>query len=294
MDKNTIYNNVDLKSFNSWKVGGRAEQFLICDDKAILSSLIKTKKIKLPITFLGLGSNLLVRDGGVKGTVIVMHGGLKKINHDEDNLIYSEAGVSCSKLAKFTAGKGLGNSAFFSGIPGTVGGALAMNAGCYGSETWDYVQKVLMINLDGDQVERNKLDFKINYREVKNSNTDEFFLAAWFKFPKGDKEEAGKKIRELLAHRKNTQPLNWPTAGSTFRNPQDNFAAKLIEDCDLKGFRIGGAQVSDKHANFIINLGDASAKDIENIIIYIQQVVLKKKSIQLKREIKIIGEKIGI
>ena len=294
MDKNTIYNNVDLKSFNSWKVGGRAEQFLICDDKAILSSLIKTKKIKLPITFLGLGSNLLVRDGGVKGTVIVMHGGLKKINHDEDNLIYSEAGVSCSKLAKFTAGKGLGNSAFFSGIPGTVGGALAMNAGCYGSETWDYVQKVLMINLDGDQVERNKLDFKINYREVKNSNTDEFFLAAWFKFPKGDKEEAGKKIRELLAHRKNTQPLNCPTAGSTFRNPQGNFAAKLIEDCDLKGYRIGGAQVSDKHANFIINLGDASAKDIENIIIYIQQVVLKKKSIQLKREIKIIGENIGI
>jgi len=294
MDKNTIYNKVDLKSFNSWKVGGRAEQFLICDDKAILSSLIKTKKIKLPITFLGLGSNLLVRDGGVKGTVIVMHGGLKKINHDEDNLIYSEAGVSCSKLAKFTAGKGLGNSAFFSGIPGTVGGALAMNAGCYGSETWDYVQKVLMINLDGDQVERNKLDFKINYREVKNSNTDEFFLAAWFKFPKGDKEEAGKKIRELLAHRKNTQPLNWPTAGSTFRNPQGNFAAKLIEDCDLKGFRIGGAQVSEKHANFIINLGDASAQDIENIIIYIQQVVFKKKNIQLKREIKIIGENIGI
>ena len=294
MDKNTIYNNVDLKSFNSWKVGGRAEQFLICDDKAILSSLIKTKKIKLPITFLGLGSNLLVRDGGVKGTVIVMHGGLKKINHDEDNLIYSEAGVSCSKLAKFTAGKGLGNSAFFSGIPGTVGGALAMNAGCYGSETWDYVQKVLMINLDGDQVERNKLDFKINYREVKNSNTDEFFLAAWFKFPKGDKEEAGKKIRELLAHRKNTQPLNCPTAGSTFRNPQGNFAAKLIEDCDLKGFRIGGAQVSEKHANFIINLGDASAQDIENIIIYIQQVVFKKKNIQLKREIKIIGENIGI
>ena len=294
MDKNTIYNNVDLKSFNSWKVGGRAEQFLICDDKAILSTLIKTKKIKLPITFLGLGSNLLVRDGGVKGTVIVMHGGLKKINHDEDNLIYSEAGVSCSKLAKFTAGKGLGNSAFFSGIPGTVGGALAMNAGCYGSETWDYVQKVLMINLDGDQVERNKLDFKINYREVKNSNTDEFFLAAWFKFPKGDKEEAGKKIRELLAHRKNTQPLNWPTAGSTFRNPQGNFAAKLIEDCDLKGYRIGGAQVSDKHANFIVNLGDASAEDIENIIIYIQQVVFKKKNIQLKREIKIIGENIGI
>ena len=293
MNKNTIHHDVELKNFNSWKVGGAAEQFLICDEKDILAHLIKEKKIKLPITFLGLGSNLLVRDGGIKGTVIVMNGGLKTINN-EGNLIYAEAGVSCSKLSRFSAKKGLDNSAFFSGIPGTVGGALAMNAGCYGSETWDYVQKVLMINLDGDQVERNKLDFKINYREVKNSNTDEFFLAAWFKFPKGDKEEAGKKIRELLAHRKNTQPLNWPTAGSTFRNPKENFAAKLIEDCDLKGFRIGGAQVSEKHANFIINLGDASAQDIENIIIYIQQVVFKKKNIQLKREIKIIGENIGI
>ncbi len=293
MEKNTIHNNVELKSFNSWKVGGKAEHFLICDDKSILTSLMQTKKIKLPITFVGLGSNLLVRDGGVKGTVIVMHGGLKKINND-DGLIYSEAGVSCSKLSKFSARQGITNAAFFSGIPGTVGGALAMNAGCYGSEVWDYVQKVLMINLNGDQVERNKLDFKISYREVTNINRDEFFLAAWFKFPKGDKEEAEKKIRELLAHRKKTQPLNWPTAGSTFRNPDGNFAAKLIEDCDLKGYKIGGAQISDKHANFIINLGSASALDIENIIIYIQKDVFEKKNIQLKREIKIIGEKIGI
>ena len=293
MNKNTIHNDVDLKSFNSWRVGGKAEQFLICDDKTILSSLIKTKKLKLPITFVGLGSNLLVRDGGVKGTVIVMHGGLKKINYDEDDLIYTEAGVSCSKLAKFSAGKGLDNSAFFSGIPGTVGGALAMNAGCYGSETWDYVQKVLMINLNGDQVERKKSEFETSYREVKNDNKGEFFIAAWFDFPKGDKEKSENKIKELLAHRKETQPLNWPTAGSTFRNPKNNFAAKLIEGCDLKGYQIGGAQVSEKHANFIINLGNASALDIEKIINYVQKVVYEKTNIQLLREIKIIGEEIG-
>jgi UDP-N-acetylmuramate dehydrogenase len=221
-----------------------------------------------------------------------MHGGLKKIN-DDDGMIYSEAGVSCSKLSKFTAKNGLADSAFFSGIPGTIGGALAMNAGCYGSETWDYVQKVLMINLNGDQVERNKSDFNISYRQVINNNKDEFFLAAWFKFPKGDKEESEKRIKELLAHRKETQPLNWPTAGSTFRNPKDNFAAKLIEDCGLKGYQIGGAQVSEKHANFIINLGNASALDIENIITYIQKVVFEKKNIQLLREIRIIGEEIG-
>ena len=292
MDKNIIHYDVELKNFNSWKVGGRAEQFLICDEKEILAALIKKKKIKLPITLVGLGSNLLVRDGGIKGTVIVMHGGLRKIN-DDDGMIYSEAGVSCSKLSKFTAKNGLADSAFFSGIPGTIGGALAMNAGCYGSETWDYVQKVLMINLNGDQVERNKSDFNISYRQVINNNKDEFFLAAWFKFPKGDKEESEKRIKELLAHRKETQPLNWPTAGSTFRNPKDNFAAKLIEDCGLKGYQIGGAQVSEKHANFIINLGNASALDIENIITYIQKVVFEKKNIQLLREIRIIGEEIG-
>ncbi|MFQ3368105.1 MAG: UDP-N-acetylmuramate dehydrogenase [Methylophilaceae bacterium] len=292
MNKNTIYKNVELKNFNSWKVGGKAEQFLICDDKDTLASYIKTKKIKPPITFIGLGSNLLIRDGGVKGSVVIMHGGLSIINRDKE-LIYAEAGVSCSKLSKFAAKEGLNNSAFFAGIPGTIGGSLAMNAGCYGSETWDYVKKVLMINLDGDQIIRNRSDFKIKYREVKNANKDESFLAAWFKFPEGNKDDAEKKIKDLLVHRKNTQPLNWPTAGSTFRNPNDNFAAKLIEDCGLKGYRIGGAQVSEKHANFIINVGNATALDIENIINYIQKVVFEMKNIQLLREVKIIGEQIG-
>jgi len=292
MNKNTIYQNVELKNFNSWKVGGKAEQFLICDDKNTLASYIKNKKIKAPITFVGLGSNLLIRDGGIKGTVVVMHGGLSKINRDND-LIYSEAGVSCSKLSKFTAKEGRSDSAFFAGIPGTVGGALAMNSGCYGYETWDFVQKVLMINLNGDQIVRNKLEFEINYRQVKSINKEESFLAAWFQFPEGNKIEAENKIKELLVHRKNTQPLNWPTAGSTFRNPKDKFAAKLIEDCGLKGYQIGGAQVSEKHSNFIINLGNATALDIENLIDYIQEVVLKNKKVHLQREIKIIGDPIG-
>lgn len=291
MDKNIVYQNVELKNFNSWKVGGKAEHLLICNDKNILSSYIKSRKIKPPLTFLGLGSNLLIRDGGIKGTVVVMHGGLSQINKDKE-LIYAEAGVSCSKLAKFSAKKEKIDSAFFAGIPGTVGGALAMNAGCYGSETWDFVHKVLMINMDGDQVIRNKSDFEVGYREVKNKIKLESFLAAWFKFPKGNREDAEKKIKDLLVHRKNTQPLNWPTAGSTFRNPEKNYAAKLIEDCGLKGYKVGGAQVSEKHANFIVNLGNASASDIEKIILYIQKVVLDKKNICLQREIKIIGDQI--
>jgi len=292
MNKNTIYQNVELKNFNSWKVGGKAEQLLICADKNTLTSFIKNKRIKSPMTFVGLGSNLLIRDGGVKGTVVIMHGGLSAINR-EKKLIYAEAGVSCSKLSKFSAKEGLANSAFFAGIPGTVGGALAMNAGCYGSETWDYVQKVLMININGDQVVRNKTDFKINYRQVQNNIKHESFLAAWFDFPEGNKEDAENEIKELLVHRKKTQPLNWPTAGSTFRNPEGQFAAKLIEDCGLKGYHIGGAQISEKHANFIINLGNATASDIENVINYIQKVVFEKKNIQLHMEIKIIGDQVG-
>ncbi len=290
MEKNIVHQNVELKSFNSWRVGGKAEQFLICDNIAKLALHIKSKKIKPPITYIGLGSNLLIRDGGVKGTIIVMHGGLNKINRD-GKLLYAEAGVSCSKLSRFAAKEGFDESAFFAGIPGTIGGALAMNAGCYGSETWEYVKKVLMIDLNGDQIIRNKSNFKIDYREVNNK--DESFLGAWFQFPNGDKEDAKNKIKELLSHRKKTQPLNWPTAGSTFRNPKDNFAAKIIEDCGLKGFQIGGAQVSKKHANFIVNLGNASALDIEKVIDHIQQVVLKKKNITLQTEIKIIGEKFG-
>ena len=133
---------------------------------------------------------------------------------------------------------------------------------------------------------------KLSYRDLKKPIDDESFLAAWFNFPEGNKKDAENEIKDLLTHRKNTQPLNWPTAGSTFRNPKNNFAAKLIEDCGLKGYQIGGAQVSEKHANFIINLGNATALDIENIIIYIQKVVFKQKKIQLLREIKIIGEAI--
>ena len=290
MKKNTIYNDISLKKYNSWKVGGIAEKLYICADKAMLSEGISNKKLTPPFTFIGLGSNLLIRDGGVKGTVIIMHGGLTEINI-ENNYFYSEAGVSCSKLAKFIARNSFLHSAFLAGIPGTIGGALAMNAGCYGSETWDFVENVLVIDEEGKQFKRAKNEYITQYRKVTNKkNKNEYFLAAWMQFPSGIKEDAERDIKLLLKKRKESQPLNWPTAGSTFRNPPNHFAAKLIEECDLKGFTIGGAQISKKHANFIINLGDASAFDIEELIGYTRKKVLDLTKIFLETEIKIIGE----
>ena len=291
MQNDEILFDVPLRDLNSWRVGGIADQFYFCTDKEKLSYNLQKRNFKLPIMFIGLGSNTLFRDGGFRGTIIAMHKGLNHIKL-EDQLFYAESGVSCSKLAKFIARLGYANSAFLAGIPGTLGGALAMNAGCYGSETWDFVDKVLTIDQNGIEHLRKKEEFDIAYRHVENKkNPQEFFIAAWLEFQQGNKEKAELDIKKLLEKRKLTQPLNWPTAGSTFRNPDGHFAAKLIEESGLKGYQIGGAQVSEKHANFIINRGNASASDIENLITYIKAKVFKQTKIILETEIRIIGEK---
>lgn len=291
MQNDEILFDVPLRDLNSWRVGGVADQFYFCTDKEKLSYNLQKRNFKLPIMFIGLGSNTLFRDGGFRGTIIAMHKGLNHIKL-EDQLFYAESGVSCSKLAKYIARLGYANSAFLAGIPGTLGGALAMNAGCYGSETWDFVDKVLTIDQNGIEHLRKKEEFDIAYRHVENKkNPQEFFIAAWLEFQQGNKEKAELDIKKLLEKRKLTQPLNWPTAGSTFRNPDGHFAAKLIEESGLKGYQIGGAQVSEKHANFIINRGNASASDIENLITYIKAKVFKQTKIILETEIRIIGEK---
>lgn len=291
MQNDEILFDVPLRDLNSWRVGGVADQFYFCTDKEKLSYNLQKRNFKLPIMFIGLGSNTLFRDGGFRGTIIAMHKGLNHIKL-EDQLFYAESGVSCSKLAKYIARLGYANSAFLAGIPGTLGGALAMNAGCYGSETWDFVDKVLTIDQNGIEHLRKKEEFDIAYRHVENKkNPQEFFIAAWLEFQEGNKEKAELDIKKLLEKRKLTQPLNWPTAGSTFRNPDGHFAAKLIEESGLKGYQIGGAQVSEKHANFIINRGNASASDIENLITYIKAEVFKQTKIKLETEIRIIGEK---
>ena len=292
MDKDVIYSDVSMKKYNSWRVGGLAEYYVEISSEAALQKIFSINKLQKPITVIGVGSNLLIRDGGIKGTVINLSRGLKNIFLDH-HLIFAECGISCSSLARFSAKNNKKNCAFLAGIPGSVGGALAMNAGCYGGEIWQFVSKVKIMNHEGDVCIKDKQSFEIGYRSVKKKE-DEIFIGAWFNFPSKENKDENeeKKIDDLLKLRRSNQPLNWPTAGSTFRNPEQNFAAKLIEEVGLKGFQIGDARISNKHANFIENVGDATAKDIEQLIYHAQDKVEELKKIRLQLEVKIIGENV--
>lgn len=276
----------------SWRAGGVAQRCYIPADLEDLAQFLKTCGTYETVCFVGLGSNLLVRDGGLRGTVILLYGALSKIKLTPEGLIYAEAGVSSPKVASFAARHDLEGAEFLSGIPGTVGGALAMNAGCYGKETWEYVHKVLTIDRHGELRQRLPQDYEIGYRHVALHETgEEWFIATWFGFTPGNGKAAKNKAREWLAKRMASQPLTQPNAGSVFRNPAGDYAARLIETSGLKGLTIGGAQVSEKHANFIVNLGHARAADIESLIETVQAWVKEKHGVELVREVKIIGDK---
>jgi UDP-N-acetylmuramate dehydrogenase len=281
--------NEPLARYTSWRVGGRADQFYIPAGLDDLRAFLQSLDASEPITFIGLGSNLLVRDGGVRGTVVLMHNVLTALRMDGD-LVYAESGVTCAKLAKFCAKEAKQGAEFFAGIPGTVGGALAMNAGCYGSETWNVVKRVTTINRHGELNMRDAAEFTPSYRHIAMPVADEWFVAAWIELAEGNAQEATQKIKALLAKRLASQPLNLPSAGSTFRNPEGDYAARLIEASGLKGYIIGGAQVSEKHANFIVNIGGATALDIELLIKHMRDTVLEKQGVALQQEVKVLGE----
>lgn len=281
--------NEPMARYTSWRVGGKADRLYIPARLDDLCQFLQGLKNDESVYFIGLGSNLLVRDGGVRGTVILMHNVLTDLR-TEDGLIYAEAGVTCAKLAKFCAKEARQGAEFFAGIPGTLGGALAMNAGCYGTETWSVVNRVTTINRQGQLNTRDAADFSASYRHVDMPVADEWFIAAWLNLKAGDTHESAHKIKELLAQRLASQPLNLPSAGSTFRNPDGDYAARLIEASDLKGYIIGGAQVSEKHANFIVNIGGANALDIELLIKHMRETVLAKYGVALQQEVKVIGE----
>lgn len=283
-----LHHNAPLAKHTSWHVGGKARQAYKPADLQDLSTFLSTLPPKEPIIWLGLGSNTLIRDGGIDGTVILTQGALKVLERQLDGLVRAEAGVTCAKLAKFCAKNDLEKGAFFAGIPGTVGGALAMNAGAFGGETWEYVTAVETIDHHGNIQKRTREDFEVTYREVKRAE-DEWFIAGYFAFPLGDGEKAGKDIKELLKKRGSTQPIGEFSCGSVFRNPPGDHAARLIESCGLKGKTIGGAVVSPKHANFIINKEGATAADLEQLIQCVQETVEKKTGVKLIRECHIVG-----
>jgi UDP-N-acetylmuramate dehydrogenase len=283
-----ILKNESLARYNSWRTGGPADCVFIPADLDDLSNFLRQLADNTKITWIGLGSNTLIRDTGVDGVVIITQGALNKLTPISDCLMRAEAGIASAQLARHTARLGAAGLEFLAGIPGTVGGALAMNAGCFGAETWQFVQAVETINRRGEIKIRPASDFKVEYRHVQLP-ADEWFVAGHFSLIPGDKEKSLQDIRTLLEKRSDTQPTGTANCGSVFRNPPGHYAGKLIEECGLKGMQVGGALVSHKHANFIINEQNATSADIEVLIAEVGDAVLQKTGIRLTPEVRILG-----
>ena len=281
--------NEPMAKHCSWRCGGCADLYYELADREDLQEFLRQVDDGLDITWVGLGSNLLVRDGGLRGVTIVVLKKLNRLEMTDDGKVFAEAGVTCAKLARFCHQQGFSGADFFAGIPGTVGGALAMNAGAFGYETWNSVDRVELMQRDGRIAERSSDQFDIAYRTVSR-NADEWFTAAWFDLPARDVAEES-RIRELLDRRAATQPIGQPSCGSVFKNPDNDHAARLIEACGLKGTCIGEACVSEKHANFIINTGHARANDIEDLIALVHERVVQTFAVNLQHEVRIVGDR---
>lgn len=285
----TLRRDEPLARHTSWRIGGPARCYYEPRDLADLSVFLRQLDAEEPIFWLGLGSNLLVRDGGFPGTVIATFKALSGLALVAERTVRAEAGVGCPQVARFCSQHGLCGVEFLAGIPGTIGGALAMNAGAFGGETWQWVAAVETIDRGGEIRRRGPRDYRIGYRSVQGPD-GEWFVAAELRLEQGDGAATSGKIRELLEHRKATQPLNLPSCGSVFRNPPGDHAARLIEATGLKGLRIGDAGVSEKHANFIVNLGAAKAADVERLIATVIERVQEAQGIRLVPEVHIVGE----
>ena len=258
-----LAHGVPLAKHTSWRTGGPADTLFVPADRDDLAAFLRQLPAAEPLTVLGLGSNTLVRDGGVRGTVVVLHNPGAAVAV-VDGLVYADAALASPKLARFAANHGCAEAEFLAGIPGSVGGALAMNAGCYGGETWRYGARVEVVTRDGRFAVR---------------------------LPEGDAAAARARIKDLLARRIAAQPLSLPNAGSVFRNPPGDHAARLIESCGLKGFALGGVRVSEKHANFIVNpRGAGLAADIEALIAHVRATVRDRTGVDLEPEVRIVGE----
>lgn len=312
--RGTLLENHLLAPHTAWRAGGTVKYFYQPADLEDLVTFLRQIPHDLPLTWLGAATNVLIRDGGVRGAVICVRSCLDELEsmnsaslENAGNgaggdssppsllLLRAGAGVRCSRLVQYATRLGAQDAAFLAGIPGTVGGALAMNAGAYGGEMWQHVVKVTTIDRYGNLRERPRSDFQANYREViglQENEWNEWFVACELRFAKdvNNIAAARARIRELLLKRRASQPLNTFNCGSVFRNPVGDYAARLIETCDLKNMRLGGAVVSAKHANFIINDGTATATDIEVLIKYVVTAVKQRCGVELKPEVKILGD----
>ncbi len=292
----SIANNEPMSKHTSWRAGGVAKRYVQAKNLSVLAAYIATLPENEKLLWLGLGSNTLVRDGGFDGTVIATQGVMSQLellagDSKNKNCVYVGAGVAGAKLARFCAKHNLSGAEFFAGIPGLIGGALAMNAGAFGSEIWPLIVEVETINRKGEIQKRLASEFEFSYRHVSRFD-DEWFVSATLKLDKKPQKNNTVDIKKLLAKRAATQPTGVASCGSVFRNPEGYYAAELIEACELKGKRIGGAVISEKHANFIINDNNASAADIESLIQLIQEKVKQVHGVVLKPEAEIVGDRL--
>jgi UDP-N-acetylmuramate dehydrogenase len=292
--RGTLRHDEPMAKHVSWRAGGSARVFYQPASVPDLCAFLRSRPAAEPILFVGLGSNLLVRDGGFDGAVVFTHHALTGIRQEAGDArptFSAGAGVPAPHLARYVAKHGGGGAEWMAGIPGTIGGALAMNAGCYGGETWNHVIAAETVDRNGNLRLRSPTDYDVSYRHVALKQAgEEWFLSGVFVFERGDGAVSMKRMRKLLSQRVASQPLSQPNAGSVFRNPPGDFAARLIESCALKGVNIGAAQVSARHANFIVNTGGATAADIESLMDLVQTTVRLRTGIDLVREVRVVGK----
>ncbi len=278
-----------MKKYTSIKVGGPAECLLFPKNVKELRKVIRhARRKRIPVYILGKGTNLIVRDRGMSGWVVSLTQGMKKIERDGE-FLEVEAGCLLQQLVQFSIQRGLAGLEPFFGIPGTVGGGLAMNAGAWGAEMKDVVHSVTLMKEDGEIVERPRSRLRFSYRSLALPPSW-IILKGNFHLRNGRREEILERVKSFSEMRKRTQPLDYPSAGSIFKNPEEGPAGKWIDEIGLKGFSMGQAMVSDRHANFIINLGKATAEEILRLIEWVEKKVYEEKSISLEREVRVVGE----
>jgi UDP-N-acetylmuramate dehydrogenase len=288
LDKD-VHFNCPMGPYTSFHAGGNAEALCAVKDLLHLKELLSfAAGESLPCLIVGKGSNILVKDGGLKGIAVLLKGDLEGAE-EKAGAIHAGGGLGLSELVRFSHKKGLAGLEFLSGIPGTVGGAVAMNAGAWGKSTGDVVTAVEVITAAEGRVTLNRSELQFGYRKSVLP-VGSVVVKAQFKTTPDRPEAIGERIRDYLERRKAGQPLDYPSAGSVFKNPPHDHAGRLIESVGLKGKRIGGAMISDKHANVIVNVGGARAQDILTLMEMARQVVREQTGIDLEPEIKVVGD----
>ena len=279
-----------MKKHTTFRIGGEAEVFLEIEDLAqlqqVLPLLIEAEE---PYFLLGNGSNLLVSDTGYQGTILHLSGEFTDVLI-RDNLVTVGAGVLLSTVARMAAEKGLTGLEFAAGIPGTIGGAMVMNAGAYGGEMKQVVKNAMLMSPEGDLMSVSGEYMAFGYRTSRIKHSKDILLSVTLELAQGNRDDILATMQELALKRREKQPLEYPSAGSTFKRPEGNFAGKLIMDCGLRGYQVGGAQVAEKHCGFVINKNQATAKDVSDLMKHIQQVVQKETGVLLEKEIIFLGD----